>query len=175
MNSIASPSARSSTPRSKSCRTISTIGSEVTMRKGRIKAAGVSARRRVRSEPTSTAAQRTRATGCGPAPPASRPPVLWKLDRSAAALARASPWIERGDGLCTSPIYKPEATSRGRTPASECSEEETTDATSPGRVFRDCPNCPEIVVLPARQRSLLSLREHLLEGSRRGSWYREWR
>jgi Flp pilus assembly CpaF family ATPase len=32
--------------RSKSCRTISTIGSEVAMRKGRVKAAGVSARRR---------------------------------------------------------------------------------------------------------------------------------
>jgi hypothetical protein len=98
-----------------------------------------------------------------------------KLDRSAAALARASPWIERGDGLCTGPIHKPEATSRGRTPDSQRSEKETTAATSPGRVFRDCPNCPEIVVLPARQRSLLSLRERLLDGSRRGSWYREWR
>jgi hypothetical protein len=100
--------------------------------------------------------------------------IKWSQDdRSAAALARASPWIERGDGLCTGPF--PKATSRGRTPDNERSEEETTDATSPGRVFRDCPNCPEIVVLPARQRSLLSLREHLLDGSRRGSWYRKWR
>jgi hypothetical protein len=63
-----------------------------------------------------------------------------KFDRSAAALARPSPWIERGDGLCAGSIYEPEATSRGRTPDSERSEEETTDATSPGRVFRDCPN-----------------------------------
>src|ERR1700730_17778266 len=64
----------------------------------------------------------------------------------------------------------------GQTPQdSERSEEETTDATSPGRVFRDCPYCSEIVVLPARQRSLLSLRERLLDDSRRGSWYREWR
>jgi hypothetical protein len=64
----------------------------------------------------------------------------------------------------------------GQTPQdSERSEEETTDATGPGRVFHDCPNCPEIVVLPARQRSLLSLRERLLDGSRRSSWYREWR
>src|ERR1700730_3572689 len=46
MNSTASLSARSFTPRSGSCRTISTNGSEVTMRNGRIKAAGVSARRR---------------------------------------------------------------------------------------------------------------------------------
>src|SRR3977135_3119197 len=46
MNSTASLSARSFTPRSGSCRTISTNGSEVTTRNGRIKAAGVSARRR---------------------------------------------------------------------------------------------------------------------------------
>src|SRR3979411_1855470 len=46
MNSTASLSARSSMPRSGSYRTILTNGSEVTMRKGPIKAAGVSARRR---------------------------------------------------------------------------------------------------------------------------------
>src|SRR3979409_758971 len=46
MNSIASLSARSSMPRSGSYRTTSTNGSEVTTRNGRIKAAGVSARRR---------------------------------------------------------------------------------------------------------------------------------
>ena len=64
----------------------------------------------------------------------------------------------------------------GQTPQdSERSEEESTDPTSPGRVFRDCPNCPEIAVMPAQQGSLLSLRERLLDGSRRGSCYREWR
>src|SRR3982074_1502662 len=46
MNSIASLSARSSMPRSGSYRTTSTNGSKVTTRKDRIKAAGVSARRR---------------------------------------------------------------------------------------------------------------------------------
>jgi hypothetical protein len=27
--------------------------------------------------------------------------------------------------------------------------EQGADATSPGGVFRDCPNCPEMVVVPA--------------------------
>jgi hypothetical protein len=62
----------------------------------------------------------------------------------------------------------------GQTPQDrERSEEETTDATGPDGCSAIAPI--EIVVLPARQRSLLSLRERLLDGSRRGSCYREWR